>query len=273
MLRRLTHRFSELYGPQEARALALVVLEDACGLTQTDLCMGKDRELSAKTRGFIEEIADKIVQGMPVQYALGRARFRGRMLSVGPGCLVPRHETEDLVDIILHHFIGEFRVLDVGTCSGAIALSLALEGGADVTAWDVSDTALGYARKNFAEHGAEVCAELVDIFCAEADVRRWDAIVSNPPYVCQSEAKEMAPHVLNHEPHLALFVPDDDSLRFYRAIARFALSHLKEGGSLFFELNPASAHDCLTMLTTMGFREASLANDRYGKCRFATARL
>ena len=189
-------------------------------------------------------------------------------------------------------------MLDVGTGSGCIAITLALEmPQAKVTAWDISDDALRIAKKNAEVLGAEVAFEKrdalnhwlnhgdrhSDLRCATIIepvpmihpvpmIQQWDAIVSNPPYVCQKEAATMERHVLEHEPHLALFVPDDDPLRFYRAIAKYGQNTLKPNGLLYFELNPLYAYDTESMVRELGYAETEIKQDMFGKQRFLKAK-
>lgn len=179
-------------------------------------------------------------------------------------------------------------MLDVGTGSGCIAITLALEmPQAKVTAWDISDDALRIAKKNAEALGAEVTFEKrdalnhgdrhSDLRCATIIepvpmIQQWDAIVSNPPYVCQKEAATMERHVLEHEPHLALFVPDDDPLRFYRAIAKYGQKTLKPNGLLYFELNPLYASETESMVRELGYAETEIKLDMFGKQRFLKAK-
>ena len=169
-------------------------------------------------------------------------------------------------------------VLDVGTGSGCIAITLALEmPEAKVTAWDVSDEALEIAKKNADALKADVTFEKRDaldssLLTLHSSLPLWDAIVSNPPYVCEKEAAEMERHVLEHEPHLALFVPDDDPLRFYRAIAEYGVTALKPNGLLYFELNPLYAHETEAMLKKLGYVETEIKQDQFGKQRFLKAK-
>lgn len=264
----------EVYPNGEARALYRLVMEVRFGLSQTDLLMGKDTELSAEERNELDIIIQRLLQHEPVQYILGQADFCGRTFHVAPGVLIPRPETQELVDRILRNHPNHSRMLDIGTGSGCIAISLAL-GGHDVTAFDVSTEALRIARKNAEMLHATVDFQEVDIL--NADIRMqgqpWDCIVSNPPYICQSEANEMEKNVLEHEPHLALFVPDNDPLLFYRAITRFAKGTLAAGGWLYFECNRAYAQDVIQLMKAEGFESTEVIADQYGNNRFAIGML
>ena len=280
--RDLWQRLLSLYDEREAKAIVRLVLEERFGLTLAEMLGASLNEIlkikNEKLNGEeeLENMMRRLEQGEPVQYVLGEAWFCGRRFHVEPGVLIPRPETEMLVEWGL----GEaplypprrgknvLDVLDIGTGSGCIAISLALGlPSASVVAWDVSDAALRIARANAEQLGAEVSFVKQDALAAPDDIARWDVIVSNPPYVCASEAAQMEPHVLEHEPREALFVPDNDALLFYRAIARYACRALKPGGRLFFEINPLYAAELFSLLKSMGFAEVELRDDQFGKCR------
>lgn len=270
-----------LYDEGEAKAVVRMLVEEAFGLTFTDICCGKVEALSADDRQRLEALMARLRQGEPVQYVLGEACFCGRRFGVAPGVLIPRPETEELCRTVKSYHNTPFcalqppaplQVLDVGTGSGCIAVTLALDlFNAEVTAWDVSGDALVIARYNAHRLGAKVNFEWHDILDTQADDRRWDIIVSNPPYIARSERADMSPHVLDHEPELALFVPDDDPLLFYRAIGSYAVRTLNAGGWLYLEINPLYAEELRAMLTQLGFGQVLLQKDRYGKVRFCKA--
>ncbi len=268
LISQITRWLSPAYPIGEARALARIVLEDGFGLSQTDVLMGKDKDLSAESLTQLQNIVQRLLRHEPVQYVLGTAWFCGRRFHVCPGCLIPRPETEDLVELILRDFIEKnepIRLLDVGTGSGCIAISLALalEQRASVSALDISSDALDIARENAQHLGAEVRFMQHDILNMPAGDEQWHTIVSNPPYVRECEAAQMQPNVLEHEPHLALFVPDNDALRFYRAIADYAWEHLHTGGWLYFEINRYLSREIAEMLENRGFIAAEVVNDRF----------
>ena len=259
------------YGLGEARALYELIMERRFGLSRTDILLGKDTTLSAEDKAELEIIVDRVAKGEPVQYVLGCADFCGREFLVGPGVLIPRPETQELVRLVEQHLALGSTVLDIGTGSGCIAITLALAG-YEVTALDVSDVALSFARRNAERLGAEVEFVKGDIFqCSMFNVQ-WNAIVSNPPYICESEASAMDGNVLDHEPHLALFVPDHDPLLFYRAISEFGLEHLAADGLLFFEVNRAYAEQVAELLLQKGYRETKIVKDQYDNNRFVWAR-
>lgn len=250
--------------------MARTVLEMQFGLTLTDIVCGKVNELSADKEMSLHKIFVRLRQGEPVQYVLGRAEFCGLEFSVSPAVLIPRPETARLVDLAAARISGPKRMLDVGTGSGCIAILLALRcTAATVEAWDISTDALSVAADNAQRLGARVTFAQRNALNPPADSAVWDVIVSNPPYVAESERKDMEPLVLDHEPQLALFVPDDDALRFYRAISRYAAVALRPGGSLLFEINPRFANDTARLMRDCGFSNVEIIDDDYGKRRFA----
>ena len=214
-----------------------------------------------------------------MQYILGVADFYGRQFHVGPGVLIPRPETEELCRWITQkNRPPVLSVLDIGTGSGCIAITLALEiPKAEVTAWDISDEALRIAQKNAKVFGADVCFERQDILnippvsCLLTPDSCYDLIVSNPPYIQPKERDEMGKNVLDYEPHQALFTPDDQPILFYQRIGDYAWQHLKQGGTLYFELNPLTANEVSNYLQHLGFLEIEIRQDQFGKQRFLKA--
>ncbi len=287
--RGLWHRLAKVYDRGEAQAIARTVYEVRYGLTLADLLMGRDSEVP---QDELEALAARLERQEPVQYVLGEADFCGRRFHVRHGVLIPRPETEELCRWIAAEIQAEREapggctVLDIGTGSGCIAVTLAAElPEARVTAWDISEEALAVARTNAARLGTEVTFSQTDILgAAEACQAEgsgegrepcggaWDVIVSNPPYICLKERAAMAPNVLEHEPQVALFVPDDDPLRFYRAIAQYGQWALKRGGQLFFEINPLYATALRELLSTMAYHDIETRADAYGKERMMRAR-
>ena len=211
-----------------------------------------------------------------MQYVVGHTEFYGRRFAVREGVLIPRPETEELVDAILHGEREARRLLDVGTGSGCIAASLALGmPGTEVFAADISDDALTVAAENFQQLGAAVTLRKADALngLEEAFPERFDAIVSNPPYVPESDRAAMHPNVRDHEPGLALFVPDDDAIRFYRAIARAGRRMLTPGGRLWFEIYERAAAEIVRMLGAEGYTDTEVREDLFGKPRMVCTRL
>ena len=293
----LWHRLTHIYDAGEAKAIVRWVLDVRFGLSWTDILCGKVTELSAHDQTELEKIMQRLEKGEPVQYIIGVADFFGRQFHVEPGVLIPRPETEELCRWILasdkHGLTRTVResphqsdahILDIGTGSGCIAITLALElPDAQVTAWDISDDALRIAAGNAKSLGANVTFKHRDVldsslftldsslFTLHSSLPKWDLIVSNPPYICEKEKSAMECNVLDHEPHLALFVPDDDPLLFYRAIAQYAAEALTAQGSLFFEVNPLYADDLVQMLRMMSYHNILIHQDQFGKSRFLKA--
>lgn len=271
-----------IYPVGEARAIMQLVMEQAFGYSTLQLCMGQDVSMSSYKRRRLHNIAQRLLQKEPVQYVLGHATFCGHHLRVRPGVLIPRPETEGLVQWVVHDMqearCAAPRVLDMGTGSGCIAISLALAlPQAQVSALDVSAAALGIARRNAHRLGARVhfCKEdlLHPAFPRRLKSAGWQVMVSNPPYVLQSEQAQMEEHVLRHEPAEALFVPDDDPLLFYRAIGRYALGALAPQGALYLETNTAWAAQTAAMLRSIGFGQVELRDDCFDRPRLVKCSL
>ena len=276
----LWHRLTPLYEADEAKAIVRWVLDVRFGLSWADILCGKVTELSANDQTELEKIMLRLEKGVPVQYIIGLADFCGRQFHVEPGVLIPRPETAELCRWITQTSeirsmeAGNYTLLDVGTGSGCIAITLALEiPRAKVTAWDISDDALRIASENAMWLGASVTFEHHDAldmshFTYHSSLPSWDLIVSNPPYICSNEAKEMAKNVLDNEPHEALFGPKEDPALFYKRIGDYASETLKPGGLLFFELNPLTADEVSEYLRIRGFIDIEICCDQFGKRRF-----
>lgn len=265
------------YGPSEGYALYRMVMEECFNLSHTDILLGKDSHISEEKQNRLEEITSRLLKNEPIQYILGYAWFHGQRFNVRNGVLIPRPETELLVDKVLkmaqtHTENTSTKILDIGTGSGCIAISLALAGH-KVTAMDISEDALNIAQENAIILEADVDFVHENILHPSASSEQWDIIVSNPPYICLHEAEEMERNVLDHEPHLALFVPDTDPLIFYRAIASFAMSHLAPNGWLCLEINQAFPDEITQLLSSFGFSDITIIPDQYGKKRIAYAHL
>lgn len=277
----LAKRLTSYYDIQEARGIVRLLLSDLYGMSLTDICVGALDRLTEEQTQQIEDAMLRLEKGEPVQYVTGKAHFCDRTFLVSPSVLIPRPETELLCQLIADNDQtvtgnGEIRVLDMGTGSGCIAITLALSmQNASVEAWDVSAEALNMAKSNAESLGASVSFEQIDILgLDENNVERcYDIIVSNPPYICNKEAAQMEHNVLDFEPHLALFVPDETPLLFYSTIARFARQALKVGGALYFEINPLYADALCSMLSSLGFANVTIHVDQFGKQRFISAKL
>lgn len=281
------HRIATSYDDGEARAIARILIEELFGLSYADIVCGATEQLSADDTLRLDTAVRRIEQGEPLQHVLGYADFCGNRFSVNGSVLIPRPETEWLVDEGAKLMDGCIasdetqhkapyspkRILDIGTGSGCIAISLKLRlGDAYVEAWDISEEALRTAQDNADALKVEVVFIKRDALRADNTAAPWDLIVSNPPYICDSERSAMDDNVLLHEPHTALFVPDDDPLRFYRAIARYALLTLNIGGSLLFECNTRYAEATGKMLSDMGFEEVTVSDDCFNLPRFVRGR-
>ena len=273
ILGRISARLAPLYGAREARSIALVAVSELSGLSASALLTDPGAPLEIAE---LDDILGQLAAGRPVQYVVGRTEFCGRTFAVREGVLIPRPETEELVDAILHGEREARRLLDVGTGSGCIAASLALGmPGTEVFAADISDDALTVAAENFQQLGAAVTLSKADALngLEEAFPERFDAIVSNPPYVPESDRAAMHPNVRDHEPGLALFVPDDDAIRFYRAIARAGRQMLTPGGRLWFEIYERAAAEIVRMLGAEGYTDTEVREDLFGKPRMVCTRL
>lgn len=265
------------YGTAEGYALYRLVMEECFGLTHTDILLGKDNQISEENQARLLEITGRLLKNEPVQYVLGYADFCGHRFAVRPGVLIPRPETELLVQKALELVHGmdgvtEPEALDIGTGSGCIAVSMALAG-CRVTAMDISEEALEIAMQNATALNAQVVFVHENILQPSRTAQQWHVIVSNPPYICLHEAEAMERNVLDYEPHNALFVPDTDPLIFYRAIASYAMSHLSAGGWLCLEINQAYPDEMERLLSSFGFKDVTIQKDQYGKNRIAYAHL
>ena len=247
------------------------------GLKQWDLThfvLQLRQEVSEEDGNLLAHIFTQLTAHKPAQYILGYEEFHGLRFQVDERVLIPRPETEELVDLIVKEAATVTRLLDIGTGSGCIAISLAKHiPQAVVTAWDVSEEALAIAGENNRELKAGVHFEKMDVLSAEpVGDDQYDMIVSNPPYVTESEKNEMEPNVLDWEPGLALFVPDNDPLRFYRRIASLGRKMLRLHGRLYFEINRAYGEEVIQMLHEQGYEELRLIKDISGNDRIVTAK-
>ena len=277
----LWRQLVQIYDEGEAKAIARMVYEERFGLTLSDIYLGRETQLSAADQTELEEIAKRLLQGEPIQYVLGQADFCGRTFMVNEHVLIPRPETEELCNwkpLPLPSPKGEgAKILDIGTGSGCIAITLAaMYPEAQVIGWDISEDALEVAKINAIRNNVNVSFEQVDALHLTSDILHQTSealslIVSNPPYICNKERAAMEPNVLEYEPHTALFVPDDDPLLFYRAIAQYGQTALKAGGWLYFEINPLYAREMCDMLRLMSYHDIEIKADQYGKQRMIRA--
>ena len=268
-----------LYDAGEAQAIVRTVLDVEYGMTLTDIICGKVNELSSDEERNLEEIIARLQNGEPVQYVLGKADFAGRTFHVEPGVLIPRPETAELCQWIEEEVSSleandPKQILDICTGSGCIAITLGFTlPNSEVTGWDISEDALRIAQGNVEMLKARnVRIEYQDALMLPKTAETADIIVSNPPYICEKEKADMEKNVLEHEPSIALFVPDEDPLKFYRAIAEYASSALKSEGALYFEINPIYEKETREMLQSLGFKDIETKEDAFGKKRMMKAK-
>lgn len=263
---------SPLYDEMEAEQLFLIALEEIEGKSRIDLVMNPDLQTDKLTTW--DEVLADLQQEKPIQYIFGRAYFYGLTFNVNENTLIPRPETEELVEWIINSVDTDkpIRILDIGTGSGCIGITLAKElPNAQVTLMDVSPKALEMATHNAKENGVEVQAILQDVLALEQLPAQYDVIVSNPPYVRNLEKVEIKKNVLDYEPHLALFVEDDDALIFYRKIATLANDKLQEGGMLFYEINQYLGAETVALFQSLLFTAIELRKDMVGNDRMIKA--
>ena len=263
----------ESYSVQEAANLSRIVCCEMLGQTTIDYYLGKDIILSSKEMQKLNGILARLLNFEPIQYIQGTARFLERSYHVAPGVLIPRPETEELVEVMLREIPSDARILDIGTGSGCIAISLSKAfPNAKVTAWDVSEDALCIARRNNDDLQASVCFVKQDVLAWRGDGGQcYDVIVSNPPYITESEKQEMERNVLDWEPFSALFVPNNDPLLFYRRIGELGRMMLVDGGRLYFEINRAYGEASAMMLCGQGYTGIRILKDISGNDRFVIA--
>ena len=263
----------DIYPPEEVKALSMLICCDMLGVDALDIYMGKDIILSACKQRELENIIFRLQKNEPIQYIRGVAEFCGRNFKVASSVLIPRPETAELVELIVEENSNARRLLDIGTGSGCIAISLDKRlPDADVEAWDISEEALAIARTNNEELESRVLFRQRDVLSDDWEKSpSFDVIVSNPPYVTEAEKDEMEANVLDWEPALALFVPDDDPLRFYRRIAALGRELLLSEGKLYFEINQAYGRETAHILEMNQYRDIRVIKDIFGKDRIVTA--
>lgn len=263
-----------LYSQSEIQSITYLLLEKITGLTRLSLLVNKNTIISPEQRKELESFVEKLKKNMPVQYVLENADFYNLHFNVNESVLIPRPETEELIDWVRSEnpLSEPLHILDIGTGSGCIAVTLKnIFHSSFVDAYDISEEALEVAAENARRNHVEIKTCLVDILNVENVPDRWDIIVSNPPYIPEREKRVMEDNVLAYEPHIALFVPDDDPLRFYRKIIIFAASHLHPKGKLYFEIHYDAGEPLVELLLSQGFSEVELRQDIAGKDRMIRA--
>ncbi|MFL2567961.1 MAG: peptide chain release factor N(5)-glutamine methyltransferase [Flavobacteriales bacterium] len=252
------------FSRREVESFAYLSIEKILGYSKSDCIIHSNQELSNNNIISLENIINDIKQNIPIQYILGEAHFYDLKFKVNSSTLIPRGETEELVQYILSHdFIS---VLEIGTGSGCIAVSIAKNSNAKITAIDNSIGALEIAKSNAVLNSVEINFQLRDVFNF-SDIKKYDLIVSNPPYVLESEKKLMDKNVLDYEPHNALFVSDDDPLAYYKEIAKIATNNLNKNGLLFFEINEKYSNQIIELLSNLNFVDIELKKDINGRDR------
>ncbi len=267
------NELKDCFAQEEIRNFIALILEYKLGYSKVDVLMKKDEDLNNDVALYCEEALEKLKNHVPIQYILGETEFYGLKFRVNSSVLIPRPETEELVHWIINDYKGkQAKILDIGTGSGCIPITLKKNiHDADVAAWDISEEALITAKSNAELNKADVVFEkqnALDLGSVEA---KFDVIVSNPPYVLDKEKELMQNNVLDYEPHLALFVPDNDPLLFYQAIAEFAKTNLNSKGALYFEINESFGDATVQMLEKLGFINIELRKDLFGKDRMIKA--
>ena len=272
----IREKLSPIYLPEEAESLSRLILEHVTGFSRLQLHLHQSDRLSEPKIMQIGEILNRLATHEPIQYILGEADFYGLKFCVTPAVLIPRAETEELVDWIISEEKETCKsLLDIGTGSGCIPIAIDRHATiGKIEGWDISAEALEIARQNAMRNDSRVQFSLQDIFDTSSlpESAKWDVIVSNPPYVLTEESALMEQNVVGFEPHLALFVPDNDPLLFYRTIARFAAAHLQPHGMLYFEINERMGERTSELLREQGFSEILTRKDLQGKERMIRAK-
>ena len=253
---------SSCYTAGEVTALTRIIATELLGVSQMAYFLKDNITLTAEQEALLDNAIERLKKLEPIQYILGYSDFCGLRFKVTPATLIPRPETSELVEWIASEATGSESILDIGTGSGCIAVSLAHKlPQSKVTAWDISHEAIAVATENSKANGQAVTFEQVDILAYEPTGEQFDIIVSNPPYIKENEKEAMHSNVLDWEPHTALFVPDSDPLLFYRTIAEKGLTVLKPGGRLYFEINRAHGKETMEMLESLGYAGIELRKD------------
>lgn len=267
---------SEYYSERECSFLAKWILTDVFRLSVTDLYTGKDMNFSGKERAVLEDILLRLKQFEPIQYIIGKTFFCGLPIEVGRDVLIPRPETEELVDWVISD-LGDkvnLRILDIGTGSGCLSIVLAKRARrSKIFSWDISEKALTIAKRNMEQNHVDISFSRVDVLSNDIPDIQVDIIVSNPPYILEREGKDMERNVLDWEPEQALFVPDDNPLLFYRRIAELGHKLLGKGGKVYCEINQALGWQTSNLFATMGYHSVELRRDLSGNDRMIKAEL
>lgn len=258
----IREELSQCYSTDEIAALTRIIATELLGVSQMAFYLKDDIPLTAEQQALLGNAIERLKKQEPIQYILGYSDFCGLRFKVTPATLIPRPETSELVELIASEATGHESILDIGTGSGCIAVSLAHKlPKSNVTAWDISPEALAVATENSKANGCAIAFEEVDILAYRPTGKQFDIIVSNPPYIKENEKAAMHSNVLDWEPHTALFVPDSDPLLFYRTIAEKGLQMLAPNGTLYFEINRAHGAETMKMLADYGYSDIELRKD------------
>lgn len=274
IIRHIDEAIGSNYPIGEVTALTRIIATELLGIQQTKFFLKDPVILTPEQKRLLDDALERLNRNEPIQYILGYSDFCGLRFKVTPATLIPRPETSELVEWIESENSNVVNILDIGTGSGCIAVSLANKlPGSKVTAWDISREALEIARGNNRSNGTSVEFAQVDILSHTLSGEKFDIIVSNPPYIKDNEKSTMKSNVLDWEPHTALFVPDNDPLLFYRIIAEKGLKMLEPGGRLYFEINRAHGNETSDMLASLGYTDIKLRKDLAGNDRMIRATL
>jgi len=273
----LHRKLTGQYPKTEIESFARILFSHYLGLTPIQVQLSHDGELSARTEKQIRDAIDELKKYRPIQYILNETVFYGLQLELTPDVLIPRPETEELVDWVVHQYDrnAELTMIDIGTGSGCIAVALAVNfPNANVWAVDVSEAALSVARRNALKNRVKVNFLLDDVLkngLMGFESATLDAIVSNPPYIAPSEKEQLLPNVIEYEPHIALFTPDNHPLVFFERIAAFGLKCLKNKGKIFFEINESFSEKVADILQQNHYSNITVRKDINGKWRMVSA--
>ena len=273
-IQKIKEVLSPLYSTGEIKNIVRIIFENIKNYSQVDIIMNQDEILSQFIKDKVDMILKRLVNHEPIQYIFNEAYFQGLTLKVTPDTLIPRPETEELIDIIVkENNQSDLHVLDIGPGSGAIAIALAKSLKFPIVdAIDISQKAIDIAQENAKAHKVKINFFIRDILSVEIPTNSvYDIIVSNPPYITLREKDSMEPNVLDYEPHTALFVPDNDPLMFYRAITHYAVYALNPGGRIYFEINSLYGKETAKLLSDNNFIDVDIIKDMYGLDRFVSA--
>ena len=269
-----------IYGAEEASSIAWLTLSFVCKISRSAYLNVKHEDISEIELSAFQKILIDLKKGIPIQYVLGETEFYGSVFKVNPSVLIPRPETEELVDWVLKdiktltNYVSPLKILDIGTGSGCIPITIKKYlPDSEIFAMDISESALITAQVNANQNKVNIHFTQNDILHAASSDIKYTIIISNPPYVTISEKENMHVNVVDHEPHSALFVPDNDALIFYNAIAEYAIIHLHKGGFLYLEINENLGSQTLTLLDNKGFKNLELRKDLRDKDRMIKASL